>query len=255
MFGTSKRGDEKMYETIALQNSKNAYGAFELKRLYPRNYSFGLTIAAFFHMLIIAVYLLSALQQKGELNIPQGTKRTIIELGTPPSLKPVPLQSPQIGTALKASKGIPVPVPDAMAVQDQTIFSQKDLDNTDPFNDVPTNGNVTYKLPEKLDQPEENPNPDEYVPVEKLPTIAVQAAPIYPELAIRAGEEGRVWAKILVGKDGVPKEVKIIKSDREIFNQATIEAAMKYRFTPAIQNNKPIAVWIVVPFKFELRGK
>ncbi|MDP1994988.1 MAG: energy transducer TonB, partial [Ignavibacteria bacterium] len=63
-----------------------------------------------------------------------------------------------------------------------------------------------------------------------------------------------VWVKILVSKEGKPKKAVVVKSDAEIFNQSATDAAMKYSFTPALQNNKPVAVWVVVPFKFELRG-
>jgi outer membrane biosynthesis protein TonB len=38
-----------------------------------------------------------------------------------------------------------------------------------------------------------------------------------------------------------------------LFNQAALDAAMKSAFTPALQNNHPIAVWIVLPYRFTLQ--
>jgi TonB family protein len=103
---------------------------------------------------------------------------------------------------------------------------------------------------------EEDPAIDEFVPVEIMPEIVNQVNPVYPEEAKKNGIEGRVWVKVLVGKEGDAKKVVVAKSDNEIFNQSAIEAAMKYKFTPAMQGGKPVAVWVVMPFKFELdKGK
>jgi len=45
-----------------------------------------------------------------------------------------------------------------------------------------------------------------------------------------------------------------LKSDAELFNQPAIDAAMKWKFTPAIMNNGPVAVWVSIPFKFRLNA-
>ena len=44
-----------MSGTIALKQ-KDFYGAFELKKLYPRNYTLGLAVAIFFHLILIGFY-------------------------------------------------------------------------------------------------------------------------------------------------------------------------------------------------------
>ncbi|MDP3684223.1 MAG: energy transducer TonB [Ignavibacteria bacterium] len=109
--------------------------------------------------------------------------------------------------------------------------------------------------PNQLSKNEDEPGIDEFIPVEKMPDIVNQVNPVYPEEAKKNGIEGRVWVKALVSKEGNVKKAVAVKSDNEIFNQAAIEAAMKYRFTPAMQSGKPVAVWVVMPFKFELDGE
>ena len=61
---------------------------------------------------------------------------------------------------------------------------------------------------------------------------------------MRAGLEGKVWVKIWVDKEGRPKQVVILKSDAEIFNEPAVEAAKQWVFTPAYMNNGPVAVWV-----------
>jgi len=62
-----------------------------------------------------------------------------------------------------------------------------------------------------------------------------------------------VWVKIWVNKRGKPHEVRIVKSDNEMFNDAAIAAAKQFLFTPAYMNNGPVSVWVTVPFKFRLK--
>lgn len=94
--------------------------------------------------------------------------------------------------------------------------------------------------------------PPDFVPVEKEPQIIQQSTPKYPAEAIKDKIEGRVWVKIWIDKDGMPHQAVILKSDAQIFDEPSVQAAMKYRFTPAIMNKKPVAVWVVIPFTFKL---
>jgi len=98
------------------------------------------------------------------------------------------------------------------------------------------------------------PSPDQ-IAVDKEPTVLKQVEPKYPELALKAGLEGRVVVKIWVGADGTPKQVVILKSDSDVFNQVTIDAAKQFLFTPAYIKDKPVSVWVSVPFKFKLADK
>ncbi len=247
-----------MNDTIAVQNSQDLYGAFELKKLYPKNYSIGLTIAVIFHVFMIGVYFFAIYMQKeDEDNIPTVKIMKYSELGPPPSLNEAPPQVAVSGAVTKPTVGIPVPVPDASVSPEQTLASQQEMSNV-AGPTVPEgtgSGGVQITQDIKIEQEtDDNPEMDKFVPVEKMPEIVVQVKPVYPDLAIRANLEGRVWVRILVSREGKPKKAVVAKSDAEIFNQAAIDAAMKYSFTPALQNNKPVAVWVVVPFKFELRG-
>lgn len=244
-----------MYETIALQKNQHPYGAFELKELYPRNYTLGLTIAAIFHISIIAIYFLAIFLQGGDDNIPFGKKDTFIDIIAQPPFTPTVPQAP-ISTGLtKPSKGIPVPVPESSVSAENTLARQSEMNNDYPVVAEGTEkGTLKFSPGKEIPVPENYPAPTDFIPCEKFPEIVVRATPVYPELAVRANLEGKVWVNILVDKQGKVKNAIIAKSNQEIFNQSAIDAAMQYSFTPALQNNKPVAVWVVIPFKFELRG-
>ncbi|MDP3581599.1 MAG: energy transducer TonB [Ignavibacteria bacterium] len=106
-----------------------------------------------------------------------------------------------------------------------------------------------------------NPNYDESDPdinssqaVEKLPELVEPVIPEYPEVAKKAGITGKVFVRVLVDKFGNSKKAVVFRSDNKQFDEPSINAAMKSKFTPALQGGKPVAVWILLPFKFALDG-
>lgn len=102
---------------------------------------------------------------------------------------------------------------------------------------------------------DEDPDINEFRQAEKFPVMVEPATPFYPDIAKKAGIEGKVFVKVLVDKEGNPKKAVVVKSESELFNYAATEAAMKSKFSPALQEGKPIAVWVVLPYKFTLGGE
>ena len=91
----------------------------------------------------------------------------------------------------------------------------------------------------------------EFFMVEEKPTIVKNVSPVYPEIARKAGLSGRVFVRFKVGRDGRVHEVQILKGE-EIFRQAAIDAVSQFVFKPAMQNDKPVAVWMSQAIKFDL---
>jgi len=104
---------------------------------------------------------------------------------------------------------------------------------------------------------EEEPDPGEFIAVEKQPgmdIVELQKLVEYPKLAKEAGVEGRVIVKALIDKSGGVRKTLVEYTDNSLLNQAAIDAIKNYKnFTPAIQNNQPVMVWISIPIRFKLR--
>jgi protein TonB len=232
------------------------YGAPLLKKLANKYTGWGLTIAVAFHFAGIGAYWGSQYLSRENDNIPTVRLLTYSELGPPPSitnqeaLAQVAVQSQMV----KPTVGVPIPVPDAQVSPEQTIATQQELSKiAGPITQGNNGGDsVGVSMGDFKVSDEDGPPPD-FVPVEKQPQVINQVTPKYPELAQRAGIEGRVWVKIWVDKDGKPRKAVIVKSDAEIFNEPAKEAAMATRFTPAIMNKGPVAVWVVIPYTFKLK--
>jgi protein TonB len=247
-----------MTEVIKLNNRKAVYGAFELKRLYPRNYSIGLIIAVIIHLILIgSYYFIQSISKEDYDNIPTVRVMKYSDLGPPPSItNDVPQTIAVQGPVIKPTVGIPVPVPDKKVAPEQTIATQQELSQIQSPIIEQGEGNKVQITQDIKIQSDEDKEPDinAFIPVEKMPEIVYSVRPDYPDAAKRADIEGTVYVKMLVDKEGKVLKAVVIKSEADILNQPAIDAAMKFVFTPAIQNKKPISVWIVVPFKFQLNG-
>jgi periplasmic protein TonB len=90
--------------------------------------------------------------------------------------------------------------------------------------------------------------------VEKWPVCIHRVNPEYPETARLVGIEGTVFVKLWIDKKGKVRQVVLLKSDNPIFDQAVMDAAKQWVFTPAIMNAGPVAVWMSVPFHFTLHA-
>jgi protein TonB len=87
---------------------------------------------------------------------------------------------------------------------------------------------------------------------ETEPELLRRAIPDYPELARKAEMEGSVVVHVTIDETGKVIDAWIAYSQADIFNTSAIEAAYKYRFTPALQNGTPVKATISVPFRFSL---
>lgn len=87
--------------------------------------------------------------------------------------------------------------------------------------------------------------------VEKQPEPTKEVVPEYPEVARRAGIAGTVTVLVLITKEGRVEAVGKATGP-EIFHEAAKSAAVQWEFSPAIQNDKPVRVWVALPFKFQL---
>lgn len=102
---------------------------------------------------------------------------------------------------------------------------------------------------------EDLPNPDDFIPVEQEVAYSendLQKRVRYPQAAREQEIEGKVLVRALVMNDGRVTRVLIDQSSNKILERAAVEAVRETPFTPAIQNNKPIATWKQVVVRFRL---
>lgn len=236
-------------------NSTINSGALELRGLYQKYIIESLLIAGVFHFMLIGGYRVYVDITKDVIEFPHGGHTdTLYVLPPPPPIGDrVTLPTPVLRMGERPSVGILVPIPNAEINPEATIATQSEMNETFIGSET-GDPNGTVYVPQNTVIVDDSP-PPVFRPVEKQPVPVSQPKPIYPEIPRRAGVEGTVWVNMWVTKEGKVRQAVVLKSTSELFNQAAIDAAVQWTFTPAIMNNGPVAVWVSVPFRFQLNAK
>ncbi len=142
---------------------------------------------------------------------------------------------------------VPVPtdnpdVPDDVTIEDTDL----DLDLDDLAPPPPLEEEMVEEV--ELEEEEEIV---ELWRVEKKPEIIKKVTPKYPATAQKANITGRVFVTALVGKDGKVEQIGKITGPK-VFHEVARTAALQSEFTPAMQNDRPVKVWVSLPFTFRL---
>jgi len=81
---------------------------------------------------------------------------------------------------------------------------------------------------------------------------AIQKRLVYPDIALKAGVEGRVLVYAHIDEKGNVIGTRILQS-LELCNEAAVEAIRSVKWRPAMQRDKPVKVWVSVPVDFVLK--
>lgn len=264
-------------QTIALDEIPlpSSYGAAELKGIIRRFTVRGFLMTCALLIIFMLVYTVvkkveenaakekTAAMVKTQLSNLDESKSDVEDVVAPPSAEMM------LNSGPAARAGTPVPVPDAEVTSDMQDFATVDVmsrasaaggsgaDMGGFSANIDFNPSAASTQMQKVEIKEEEPDMNAFVAVEKEPAVdlgKLQSLVEYPEIARKAGVEGKVVIRALIDKSGALKKVAIEASDNTMLNDAAKTAVKKYgRFEPAIQNGQPISCWVSIPIQFKLR--
>jgi periplasmic protein TonB len=85
------------------------------------------------------------------------------------------------------------------------------------------------------------------------PPIAIFTPdPEFSEEARKAKFSGNVVVSLIVGADGKPRNVHVLRGVGMGLDEKAVEAVQQYKFKPALQNGKPVAVYLNVEVNFQI---
>jgi protein TonB len=84
------------------------------------------------------------------------------------------------------------------------------------------------------------------------PVVIYQVDPEFSEEARKAKFMGVVLVNLIVGADGLPKNVHILRGVGMGLDDKAVEAVKQYRFKPAMEGGKPVAVELNVEVNFQI---
>ena len=99
---------------------------------------------------------------------------------------------------------------------------------------------------------------DYFVHVENMPTPiggiqAIAKLVQYPEIAKKAGIQGRVYIRAFLNETGEVDSVEVIKGIGAGCDEAALEAVKQSKFIPAKENGENVKVQVTVPILFKLQ--
>lgn len=198
---------------------------------YQQTYGRDIRIAAVLALgLVVAAFRFAKIPEPAPYVLRDGASLSVIVPLDPSRIVDIP-QPPRHLVRPK----LPVPAPDGKPTDDGV--GQHDF-STLPRHDVTATGEL------------------DWVPfhcVSKRPVLAHGPAPDYPELARLAQIEGRVVVEVGIDTLGAVVATRVLKSSgAQVLDDAAVGAVLEWRFTPAYQRDRPVAVKVAVPVSFRL---
>ncbi|MFH5833552.1 energy transducer TonB [Halalkalibaculum sp. DA3122] len=143
---------------------------------------------------------------------------------------------------------VPVEVPNDEVLEDQVIDLNAELDLDAPL-DMP---------PPPPDQEEEEEE-DFFVVVENMPELigglaGLQQKVRYPEMARKAGIEGRVIIQFIVNEEGRVEDPRVVRGIGGGCDEEALRAVKEARFQPGRQRGNPVRVQYSLPIVFKLQN-
>jgi protein TonB len=227
------------------ENQNNVYGAFELKKIYKKNYLIGVIAAIIFHLVIIVLYIIITPEGRNENEF--GTKIRILkyaELGPPPSIIRNEQPTEKINEP-KPNFGKPVAAKKGEAVSEFEVPKE-----SGEMTEVKVEPPAAEIKKEVVDE-------TFYVAVDMMPEPsggieAIQKKVIYPPIARRNKVEGKVIIKAFIDESGSVRRAEIVKGIGSGCDEAAIAAVMGSRFRPGRMNGKVVKVQMSIPLTFKL---
>lgn len=139
---------------------------------------------------------------------------------------------------------VPIEVPDDEIIEDEIIELDSELDFGDEL-----------LLPPP--PPPKDTEPEFFVVVEQMPQLVggigkLQQQVRYPEMARRAGIEGRVTIQFIVNEQGDVENPRVIRGIGGGCDEEALRVVSQAKFVPGLQRGRPVRVQFSLPIVFRL---
>jgi len=147
---------------------------------------------------------------------------------------------------------VPIEVPNDEILEDDFLDLDATLDLEAPIAAAPP------PPPPSAAEEAEEEEPEIFVIVEEMPELigglaAIQGNIRYPEIARKAGVEGRVFVQFVVDEQGNVVDPVVTRGLGAGLDEEAIRAVSQAKFSPGKQRGQPVPVRMSLPITFRLR--
>ncbi len=145
---------------------------------------------------------------------------------------------------------VPVEVPDETTLEEEDLNLDAALDINEALTNVPP--------PPPPPAEEEEPEPEVFIVVEEMPEIlggqeALYNCIKYPEIARKAGVEGRVIIQFVVDENGNVTNPQVLRGVGAGLDEEALRCVSQLKFKPGRQRGRPVRVRFTLPVIFRLQ--
>ena len=72
--------------------------------------------------------------------------------------------------------------------------------------------------------------------------LVQKVQPIYPVAAKAAGIQGKVLFEMVISKEGVPIDIRVLESPDDDLTQSALDAVRQWRYKPTLLNGNPVEI-------------
>jgi protein TonB len=252
-------------DELIFAHKNKEYGAYKLRKAYNKYLAIAVWIAIAIIFLVTTGPTIYRTLNPEEVVTKRKRIVDINELAATPSIgEEQKIETVDAPPPLKSTIKFTPPVvkPDDQ-VTEEYVPTVDELKDVDPGarTEEGQEGGVDYSLIEVEEQVVEEKKeeaPTYFVAVEEMPEpiggiAAIQQLIEYPEIAKRAGVEGKVYVLAFVDERGNVTSAKILKGIGAGCDEAAIDAVRKTKFKPGKQRGTPVKVQVSIPIVFKLQ--
>ena len=264
-MATQQKQHTAPMDEIVFENRNKAYGAYILRKLYPKSVTKASILALLIMLAGLAYPFISSLNAKGRnMHKDKATTAEMMEINKPQddAAPPPPPPPPPTQEIVKQVKFTTPVVTTEDVVTNDNIFNQDELAKTTTNQPVVDAGPVTVeKIIEKVIPTEEDKTPPVTV-VEEMPSFPggdkarlefLRDNIRYPEAARENGIQGKVYVQFIVDTKGNITDVKVLRGIGGGCDEEAVRAVKKMpKWNAGRQNGQTVRVLYTMPVDFVL---
>jgi periplasmic protein TonB len=251
------------FDDIVFENRNQEYGAYELRKQYPKRGTIALFISLAIIILVVGVPLIASIIKQMNYN-KYLEQSTVMEMENIKEIKRdeiAPPPPPPPPPAVKEIRFTAPKIVDELTEPDQELSTFDDLADNANSGELDT---ATVKFVPKEET-------KEIVKEEVFESFAIQEKPMfpggdaelikyvaehtkYPVIAQEGGIEGTVYIRFVVTKTGDVGQATVMRAvDPSLEEEALRVVKALPKWTPGKNNGNPVNVWFIIPVKFKLQ--
>jgi len=262
-----KTKDEKKevpsFDELVFENRNKEYGAYEIRRKYNMTLIWAILVGAF---CVSASVVTPFFIKSGEVIVvdnPTGPSvatfdSTIINIpvNNPEPPKPIITEKPSTFYKPEVVDSVPLDNPNEMETTEDLIKNAKNDSLDTNIDNIPTvDPNPPTEDPDKIEDPiNVSEKPMFGTGGDKEFQLWIAQNIHYPQSAIEAQIQGKVYLQFVIEKNGSISNIRVIRSvDPEIDKEAVRVLEQSPNWSPGKQQGRPVRVYCTFPITFAIK--